>query len=193
MKIRLGPYVDDGEREVSIEIEDFDTWSMNHTLALIILPMLKQLKETKHGSPHTEDVDAPEHLRSTAAPVDDKNGPGDYEGGVSETNIHARWNWIMDEMIWAFDKIVNDDYTEQFTSGVSHMLWKPLDKNGNALGDPVELEDEIFNNDDRVKSWEWVKAPDDTYTIDSEGLRKFENRISNGTRLFGVYFRGLWD
>ena len=39
------------KQTISIKIHDYDTWSMDHTLAHIILPMLKQLKETKHGHP----------------------------------------------------------------------------------------------------------------------------------------------
>ena len=38
------------KRKQKIHIDYWDTWNMNDTLALIILPMLKQLKETKHGS-----------------------------------------------------------------------------------------------------------------------------------------------
>ena len=40
------------EPKVSVHIDDFDTWSMDHTLAYIIEPMLKQLKETKQGGPY---------------------------------------------------------------------------------------------------------------------------------------------
>jgi hypothetical protein len=39
------------EREVKVRIDRWDTWSMDHTLAHIIVPMLRQLKETKHGHP----------------------------------------------------------------------------------------------------------------------------------------------
>jgi hypothetical protein len=52
-----------------IKIDKWDTWSMDHTLSPIILPMLKQLKEVKHGAPNVEDEDVPEHLRSTSAPA----------------------------------------------------------------------------------------------------------------------------
>jgi len=38
-----------------VKIDRWDTWSMDHTLSYIILPMLKQLSETKHGAPYTED------------------------------------------------------------------------------------------------------------------------------------------
>lgn len=34
-----------------VKIDKNDTWSMDYTLGLIILPMLKQLKATKHGYP----------------------------------------------------------------------------------------------------------------------------------------------
>ena len=47
-----------------VKIDHYDTWSMDYTLSKIVLPMLKQLKETKHGSPNTDDEDVPEHLRS---------------------------------------------------------------------------------------------------------------------------------
>lgn len=44
-------YLDKKERKVQIHIDKHDTWSMDDTLAHIILPMLKQLKETTHGYP----------------------------------------------------------------------------------------------------------------------------------------------
>ena len=37
-------------RSIYIKIDRYDTWSMDSTLSMIILPMLKQLKETKHAS-----------------------------------------------------------------------------------------------------------------------------------------------
>ena len=43
-----------------VKIDRWDTWSMDHTLAHIILPMLKQLDKEKHGAPYTNDEDVPE-------------------------------------------------------------------------------------------------------------------------------------
>ena len=51
-----------------VKIDYYDTWSMDHTLADIILPMLQQLKASKHGAPYVDDQDVPEELRSTSAP-----------------------------------------------------------------------------------------------------------------------------
>ena len=42
-------------RKVKVKYHDYDTWSLDHTLAVIILPGLKQLKATQHG--HPGDVD----------------------------------------------------------------------------------------------------------------------------------------
>ena len=57
------------QRKIKIHIDDYDTWSMDHTLALIILPMLKQLKATKHGSCFVNDEDVPIHMQIGRAHV----------------------------------------------------------------------------------------------------------------------------
>lgn len=92
-------------RKVRIHIDEYDTWSMDHTLSMIIHPMLVQLKETKHGAPCVDDEDVPEELRSTAAPElteEQKN----Y--GASDDNFFKRWDWVMDEMIFAHASQFND-------------------------------------------------------------------------------------
>lgn len=103
MNVLIGPYTDDDTtRQIEIRIDPFDTWSADHTLALIIVPMLKQLKTTKQGAPLVDDEDVPEHLRSTAAP------PKEHEWDV-DANHFKRWDWVMDEMIWAMEQVIKDD------------------------------------------------------------------------------------
>ena len=52
MKVNIEEYTDNGEdQKVEVQIDPWDTWSMDHTLAPIILPMLIQLKKTMHGYP----------------------------------------------------------------------------------------------------------------------------------------------
>jgi hypothetical protein len=50
MKVEIGEYTDEGQ-DIQITIHDYDVWSMDSTLALIIVPMLKKLKELQHGHP----------------------------------------------------------------------------------------------------------------------------------------------
>ena len=68
-----------------VKIDRWDTWSMDYTLSHIIVPMLKQLKETKHGAPFTDDEDAPEELKSTSAP------PKENDWDTDE-NHFKRWD-----------------------------------------------------------------------------------------------------
>lgn len=98
-------------RKVKIHIDHYDIWSMDHTLSLIVHPMLLKLKELKHGSPFVDDEDVPENLRSTAAPElteEEKNF------GVSDAFLHDRWSWVLDEMIFAHHSNINDWQNEYY-------------------------------------------------------------------------------
>ena len=153
------------KRRVQVHIDKWDTWNMDDTLAYIILPMLKQLKEKKHGAPGVDDEDVPEHLRSTAAPPVE-----DYE---TDDNWHKRWDWVMDEMIFAFETKTGSltEWEEQFHTGEHDIQWKKLDDGCSQM----------------------IKGPNDTYKFDAEGHAAYHARIKNGFRLFGKYYEGLWD
>ena len=75
---------------------------MESTLSYIIIPMLKQLKETKHGSPSVDNIDVPKGLHSYSV-------PGKENESEIDDNWHDRWDWVLDEMIWAFEQI-NEDW-----------------------------------------------------------------------------------
>jgi len=90
-----------------VKIDRYDTWSMDHTLAHIIHPMLIQLKNTKHGVPFTDDADVPEELSSWKAE------PKENEWDI-DSNHFKRWDWILDEMIWSFAQELEDDDVSQF-------------------------------------------------------------------------------
>jgi hypothetical protein len=96
-------FLDKRKQKIKVRIDKWDTWSMDHTLAHIIVPMLKQLKETKYGAPWVDDSDVPEELKSTSAPP--KENEYDTDG-----NYFKRWDWVLDEIIWAFDQKCRDDW-----------------------------------------------------------------------------------
>ena len=154
------------KRTIKIHIDKWDTWSMDHTLSLIIVPMLKQLKETKHGAPNVDDEDVPEHLRSTAAPKKENEWDTDE-------NHFKRWDWILDEMIFAFEykSGVHGDIEDSFWLGENDFRFKKLE-NGHS---------------------EMVHGPNHTAKYDEEGHKKFLERIDNGFKMFGKYYQGLWD
>jgi len=104
----MGHYPDEGEREIKVEIDPYDTWSLYHNLAYIIHPLLIQLKDNKQGAPFVDDEDVPEHLRSTAA------APKENEWDTDSLHF-VRWDWVLDEMIWAFEpKRVPDEAYKEF-------------------------------------------------------------------------------
>jgi len=138
-----------------VKIDHYDTWSMDHTLAHIILPMLRQLKATKHGSPLTDLEDVPEHLHPKV--------PASAANNFDDETVHERWNWVMDEIIWAFEQELMDDDESKF---FDHSA---VDKTANFQTQMNQIK------------------------MDSEGLRAHQARKTNGFRLFGKYYQGLWD
>ncbi len=147
-----------------VRIDRYDTWSLDHTLADIILPMLRQLKATKHGSPHVDDADVPEYLQTHMAQ------PGDHEWDT-DSLWHMRWEYVLDEMIWAFEQKVADDAEGQFFDHSSY-------KNDNV---PIkEWLADVNNRASKVK-------------YDEAGHQVWLARKANGLRLFGKYYEALWD
>lgn len=146
-------------RQVYVRIDKYDTWSMDHTLALMIVPMLKQLKATKHGAPNVDDLDVPEPLRSTAPGARDRCEE-DYD---LDEHFFARWDYILDEMIWAFTQKTDDKADDQFYDHGTKV-------DGESFEDSMQ----------RIK-------------IDHEGLKTWGDRKANGYRLFGKYYEALWD
>jgi len=157
-----------------VKIDRWDTWSMDHTLGHIALPMLKQLRDTKHGAPHTDDEDVPEYLRSHMAQ------PKENEWDTDSLHF-MRWDWILDEMIFAFEHKLDDSWQDQYRSGEFDTVWVPVDKDGNEV---PKGEHKYYRMED---------GPKHTYQCDYDAIRRVEERIQNGFRLFGKYYQALWD
>ncbi len=158
-----------------VKIDYWDSWSMDHTLSLIVLPMLKQLQATKNGSPFVDDEDVPEELKSTSA------SPKVNEWDTDD-NHHKRWEYVLNEMIFAFECKVDDKWQDKFYSGKSDWQWKKLDE---TIYNPVTKKVEGLS--------EMVEGPNHTFKCDYEGMKVVQDRIKNGFRLFGKYYEGLWD
>lgn len=81
-------------RKIKIHIDDYDVWSLDDTLALIILPTLVRLRERAHASGQVDVEDVPANMR--------------------RRDIHDRWEWVLDEMIWTFNSIVDDSWEDDY-------------------------------------------------------------------------------
>lgn len=179
MKVKIGKYPKHGNRrKVNIQIENFDTWSFDHTLAHIIYPALLQLKATKHGVP--------------SELVNDVGGedwcPQECFDFYKETHNEAweiaakRWDEILDKMIWSFQQLAMDDYDSKYHHGKPEFDWIESDKTfPNPITGKVE------------KTYQMVDKNPDEHWYDVEGHQLHEERIQEGLELFGKYYRNLWD
>lgn len=160
------------KRKIKVRIDYHDVWSADHTLALIIHPLLIELKKHKHGSPLVDDKDVPEHLRSTAA--DPKENEYD-----TDSNHHARWEWVLDEMIWTFGQLASGD------DGMSY-YYVPY-KEGE------ELERLYWERDGKKHYLQTEEEAREMGRYDHDLRKKYQARIDHGLRLFGKYYQALWD
>ena len=149
-------------QKIKVRIDRWDTWSMDHTLAHIILPMLVQLKRTKHGAPRVDNADVPKELRMSK-----KDMAQFAKDGSTDDKFFKRWDWILDEMIWAFDQKCRDDWEGAY--------YEYREMGPEESKDP----DNLFG---LKLVWE-----------DREGQKAHQERMTNGFKLFGKYYENLWD
>lgn len=167
------------ERKIKIKIHKYDSWNLDGTLAPIILPMLKQLRATKHGSGFIEMEDVPEYMRTTSTQNYDAQSVFEFYKMDSEQeentkySVHHRYEWVLDEMIWAFEQFQPDvDWEDQYwiTQPEMDFAERPEDEGASVI--PVRW---------KVQGkCDWV------------GRQAHQDRISNGLRLFGKYYQSLW-
>lgn len=155
-------------RKVDIRIDPYDTWSMDSTLAVIILPMLKQLKRTKHGIPNS--LGAPDSTTAHQLTFDfyTDEDPRIWEAAAQE------WESVLDEMVWTFEQLQPDcDWENKY--------WTVLPE--------LDLDDYPEDKDKTIVPVRWKVVGE----CDWEGMNAHNNRICRGLKLFGKHYRDLWD
>ena len=70
----------------------------------------------------------------------------------------------MDEMIWAHEQLLDDDNDSQF-----------------------------YDHSEAHDPFDDINAQIRKIKVDRKGLKAHHDRINNGLRLFGKYYRALWD
>lgn len=179
MKVKIGKFPKKGNRrKIDIKIDNYDTWSFDHTLAYIIYPALLQLKATKHGVPNE---------------IADSVGGEDWKEQRSfdfykETHDDAfnvackQWDDILDKMIWAFQQIAYQDHDSKYHHGIIEYDFVKTDK---LYPNPISGKME--------PTFQMVDKNPDGHWYDVEGHTLHEQRIQEGLELFGKYYRNLWD
>ena len=170
MFVKLGPPGRKNKAE-TIVIHDYDTWNIDVTLAHIIVPMLKQLKEKKQGAPSVDNEDVSDELRAS-----DEDLRTYSKNGETDEHYFDRWDYVMDEMIFAFESKL-EDWEEQFASGENDVSFVEIPDKKDEEGEPLGT---------------WEHGPNHTREYDIENREKYQDRITKGFKLFGKYYNGLW-
>lgn len=176
MKVKLGNYNKHSDRSVDVKIDKFDTYSMDHTLAHIILPCLLQLKITKMGIPAEFGDSKNDWAAQQAFDFYEEVHNEAFDVGVK------RWEEILDKMIWSFQQILLDDWEQQYYHGKPKFDW-------------VKTDEKIINplNGKLEETFQMIDLNPGEHWTDFEGMRLHEERIQEGLELFGKYYRHLWD
>ena len=166
-----------GNRKINVQIDGFDTWNLDHTLAIIILPALLQLKATKHGIPHDfAEVGGANHDMQSSFEFYTETHNESFEEGCK------RWDAVLDKMIWSFQQLALEDYDSQYHHGKSEYDWVKTEKQyPNPITGKLE---ETYQMVDKNPTKTWY---------DHVGHMMHEERIQEGLELFGKYYRSLWD
>lgn len=178
MKVNIGKFPKHAERRANVNIEKHDTYSLDRTLALIILPALLQLKETQHGIPSEFAIIGGEDY-------DDQYSFDFYTESQKElfdTFAIARWTEILDKMIWSFQQLVLDDYGQIYHHGEAKYAWEKTDEQ--FLNPTTNKMENTYIMKDLNPNEHWY---------DAEGHKLHEERIQEGLELFGKYYKHLWD
>ena len=155
-----------------VKIDKFDAWNVDVTLAHIIVPLLTEFRKDLHGAPHTNNEDVPDELQAS-----DEEKHTYSKSGETDDNYFKRWEYVLDEMIWAFQQKL-EEWEEQFASGENDVEFVEDPDKKDADGEPLY---KMKYGPKHNREYDWV------------GRRKFQARMANGYKLFGKYYEGLWD
>jgi len=161
------------KRKVKVKIDRYDVWSMDNTLALIILPMLKKLKESKQGIPGSLFGEEYSNIVSSKEYWDEKeNGRLHKRIEKIQNQTEKKWNDIIDKMIWSFEQILDDSWEDQYWIVEPIIDWKKYPEDEGKETVPVRF----------VQKGK----------CDYEGMKKHQERIQEGLELFGKHYLNLW-
>lgn len=167
------------KNRVHVKIDRWDLFSLDHTLSLIILPALQKFKEDDRVSFQVDDEDVPDNIKST------NSKPYDSSIGELDDFYFDRSKYIMDAMIYSFEKIVDDSWEHDFYSYPNDVRpefkFIAVDYDGNEV-DEDEYEGEVMYKMDM----------NNRMNIDRDGINAINDKIDFGLKMFGKYYRGLW-
>ena len=170
MLVKMGKYPKNGgDRKVSVRIDPHDAWGAYHSLALIIVPLLKMVKEKKQGSPFVDLEDVPEELRWTEEDHEYYKKNGTFS---DKDKFHERWEWVIDQMIFSFEHYLNETEND-------FQFW-------DEFPEIAEFKDTDNGTGNKELVWK-TKGK-----YNEEKAKIYYDKIQNGLNLFAKYYGSLW-
>lgn len=115
MKAHLGKYTKNGERKIEIKIDKWDSWNADATIAMLAVPILKQLKETKISYAIVNWEDTPYSKKEWKILSNADFSNCSEEKKIQQSGIvQAVWDHILDMMIYALECCVDDWESKYF-------------------------------------------------------------------------------
>ena len=162
------------KRKVKIHIDNYDAWNAHNTASMILLPLFTKLKETKHGSGFIDDEDVPEWIRSTSPKAWTGISEESKSNQCSDNFIDERYNWVLNEILWALQQDQPDcDWEDKY--------WK--------VHPELDLTKHPEDEGKKFIPIRWNVEGE----CDWDGRKEHQKRIDNGFRLMGKYWCNLWD
>jgi len=160
------------KRKIKIKVDGFDVWGADHTIALIVAPILVELRDQQNGIPSVSNEDVPPNLHY-------ESNDGGYDA-VMEDLGEQRWKFVLGEMIWTFTELAKDGEGEDQFRHNSDQL--ELVYNDSKLDNAKTLTFNHQKDPDKLKYW-----------VDDVGLSEYRKRKENGLQLFAKYYGALWN
>jgi len=151
-------------RYTYIKIDDYDIWSLDHTLSMIILESLRKFKQSYIDS-EVKGIPGP---FLTDPEYENQMCFDFYQSAYNEQSDIDNWIRTLDKMIYSFDSIVNDGKSKFF----DHSECTDLHENMSG--------DEFTDSINKIK-------------VDKIGLEIHYQKVDEGLLLFSKYFKNLWD
>lgn len=170
-----------GERKEKVVIHNYDAWSADHTLAKIIAPLLRKVKEGKHGVPSEFLTKEYNGLVSSKEFWDEKGeGPLHDKADVLFKEAEDEWDKTLDHMIWAFEEYNKDSWDDPYWTG-EHGEFESVGS-GETFWNPITKKDEqVFE----------MKLTGNS-ECDWDARAKHWDRMQEGINLFAKHFSSLW-
>ena len=127
----INPFNEWRGQKIRVHVDEHDVWSADVTIAHMALPLLEKLRDEKHGYPLIDPKEIeglPRELKPKKKDLEEYS-----KSGMPDPKAEDRWNWVLNEMIFAMQCITDDSWEDEFfapSDPNDMMTMRCIDKEG---------------------------------------------------------------